>query len=210
MFGGGRPDAAIMRIDALIRRPRVLWRFTAGGLALGLALLGAAPVAGAAPARCVGTDVPASGASATAMRSAVVCLVNQQRATRHLPALHSSARLDQSAQLWTNVMIRTASFTHGPDFSGRISATGYFWSSAGENIATGFQTPRQAVAAWMASTDHCQNILDPEFADVGTGVSAQPLGQYGPSTWTQDFGLWMGHRAPSHNFGPSRGCPYRS
>jgi uncharacterized protein YkwD len=138
-----------------------------------------------------------------------VCLVNQQRAARRLPALRASRRLDSSAQLWTNTMVRTANFTHGPDFSSRIDATGYFWSMAGENIATGFATPREVVSGWMASLDHCQNILNPTFGDVGTGVNSQALGQYGPSTWTQDFGLWMGHRAPSHNFGPQRGCPYR-
>ena len=107
-------------------------------------------------------------------------------------------------------MIKTATFTHGTDFSARISAVGYLWSSAGENIATGFQTPRQVVTAWMGSTDHCHNILDPVYADVGTGLSTQPLAQYSPSTWTQDFGLWMGHSVRSHNYGPSRGCPYRS
>jgi uncharacterized protein YkwD len=202
-----------MRADARIHRPGLLRALAVGTVALGLGVLGAAPVAAAVgipPARCAGADVPALDASETAMRAAVVCLVNQQRLARNLPALHSSARLDRSAQLWTDVMITTAKFSHGADFSARIGATGYFWSSAGENIATGFGTPRQAVTAWMASTDHCQNILNPAFADVGTGVSAQPLGQYGPSTWTQDFGLWMGNRAPSQNFGPSRGCPYRS
>jgi uncharacterized protein YkwD len=144
------------------------------------------------------------------MRNAVLCLVNRQRTARHLPTLRSSARLDRSAQLWTNVMIRTAIFSHGVDFSARISATGYFWSAAGENIATGFQTPQQVVTAWMASTDHCHNILDPGYAEVGTGLSTQPLGRYGPATWTQDFGLWMGRAMPSRNAAPSRGCPYRS
>jgi len=61
----------------------------------------------------------------------------------------------------------------------------------------------------MASADHCQNILSPSYANVGTGVSTHRLGQYGPSTWTEDFGLRMGHRAPSGNHAPALGCPYR-
>lgn len=198
-----------MRTDAFNDRS-VRLRSIAAVVAIGL--LGTPPGAGAAAtpsARCAGADLPASAAAPAAMRTAVVCLVNQQRTARHLPALRSSARLDRSAQLWTNVMIKTATFSHGIDFSARIDATGYFWSAAGENIASGFQTPRQVMTAWMASTDHCHNILDPSFADVGTGLSTQPLGSYGASTWTQDFGLWMGHPAPSQNLTPSRGCPYR-
>ncbi|MGI8864508.1 MAG: CAP domain-containing protein [Solirubrobacteraceae bacterium] len=182
-------------------------------MAVALGLLGSLPLASAAAAgqpACAGADAAAGDASVAMMRSAVVCLVNQQRAARHLPALHSSRRLDASAQRWTNDMIRTSTFSHGPDFSSRIDATGYFWSTAGENIATGFATPREVVTAWMASLDHCTNILNPTFRDVGTGVNSQALGRYGASTWTQDFGLWMGHHAPSHNFGPQHGCPYTS
>jgi uncharacterized protein YkwD len=143
------------------------------------------------------------------MRASVVCLVNQQRSFHRLPALHASALLDRSAQGWTDAMVRTRLFSHGRDFSLRISAAGFAWSAAGENIATGFATPRQVVAGWMASTGHCQNILSPSFSDVGTGLSTRRLGPYSPSTWTQDFGLRMGRRPASHNGGPARGCPYR-
>ena len=138
----------------------------------------------------------------------MVCLVNVQRALHRLPALHANGRLTRSAQAWTDVMVTSGQFTHGLDFSVRIDAVGYVWSDAGENIATGFVTPRQVVVAWMASKDHCQNILNPVFADVGTGVNPHPLLSYAAATWTQDFGLWMGHRNPSHNAAPAGGCPY--
>ena len=144
------------------------------------------------------------------MRDAAVCLINQQRIKHHLPALHVHQDLNRSAQGWTNVMVDTSRFTHGRDFGSRIAAAGYSWSSAGENIATGFLTPEAVVKAWMASPDHCQNILDPTYSDVGTGLSNHRLGRYGPSTWTQDFGLWTGHHAPSANYGPQSGCPYKS
>jgi len=162
------------------------------------------------PAGCADADTPATSASKQAMRTAVVCLINQQRTSRHLPALQANSDLDNSAQGWTDTMVATHQFTHGYDFASRISAAGFHWSSAGENIATGFQTPRQVVRAWMASTGHCQNILSPTYQNVGTGVSAHPVPGFasGPSTWTQDFGLWMGHSAPSGNYGPSSGCPY--
>jgi uncharacterized protein YkwD len=146
------------------------------------------------------------------MRAAVVCLVNQQRRRHGLPALAASDQLNRSAQGWTGTMVLTGQFTHGPGnaFAARISAAGYNWQTAGENIATGFSTPRAVVAAWMASTDHCHNILDPSFRDVGTGESDSAVGNAasGPATWTQDFGLRLGQSAPSGNKGPMNGCPY--
>ncbi len=109
-------------------------------------------------------------------------------------------------------MVLTGQFTHGPGdaFARRISSTGYAWQTAGENIATGYPTPRSVVAAWMASTEHCRNILDPAFRDVGTGEADAPVGAFasGPATWTQDFGLRIGQPLASRNSGPMNGCPY--
>lgn len=169
------------------------------------------PVHRPAPrAGCAGADAQAGSSSLDALRSAVVCLINQQRTSRGLPALSVSQELNRSAQGWTNTMVLTGQFTHGPGdaFAGRINAAGYNWQTAGENIAAGYGTPRSVVAGWMASTDHCQNILDPSFRDVGTGVSSSAVGVYGGGTWTQDFGLRLGQSAPSGNHGPQNGCPY--
>ncbi len=143
------------------------------------------------------------------MRAAVLCLINGERSSRRLPGLHESARLDRSAQGWTSVMGRGHSFTHGADFASRISAVGFRWSTAGENIAAGFPTPAAVVRAWMASPGHCRNILSPSFLDIGTGVSwASVTGAHDPGTWTQDFGLPLGAHTPSANTGPANGCPY--
>ncbi len=172
-----------------------------------LAPAGLAP-ASAGAATCANVNVPASRAPAAVMRAAVVCLVNQQRRLRHLPTLQVSPRLNRSAQGWTNTMVRTGVFSHGANFAGRISASGYQWSFAGENIAAGFRTPLAVVRGWMASTGHCQNLLNPDFGNVGTGVSARPLGPFGGATWTQDFGLWAGLFPPSGNDAPMRHCPY--
>jgi uncharacterized protein YkwD len=168
--------------------------------------------AGARPARCPGADSRASASSVETMRSAVVCLVNRERAERGLPALGASGQLNRAAQRWTDTMVRTGRFTHGSGdaFAKRISTTGYGWRTAGENIATGYPTPRAVVAGWMASADHCRNILDPSFRDVGIGQDDSPVRGFasGPATWTQDFGLRIGQSAPSRNRRPMEGCPY--
>jgi uncharacterized protein YkwD len=142
------------------------------------------------------------------MRLAVLCLINGQRAAHGLPGLQASPRLDLSAQRWTDVMVSSGNFTHGSDFSARITAAGFSWSSAGENIAAGFLTPREVVSGWMGSADHCRNVLGPAYRDVGTGVVPRGLDGVGPATWTQDFALSRGQSPPSGNWGPAGGCPY--
>jgi uncharacterized protein YkwD len=175
-----------------------------------VALLVPAAVSAGRARGCANANRRATRGDAAAMRAAILCLVNQQRTSRHLPPLHADTRLNRSAQGWTNHMVSARVFTHGSNFAGRITAAGYIWSAAGENIATGFPTPRAVLSGWMRSTGHCENILSPSFRDLGIGVVARPVRGYasGPATWTQDFGLPRGAHAPSHNLGPARGCPY--
>lgn len=158
---------------------------------------------------CRDADASAARVSTDVLRAAVVCLINKERSAHGVPSLHSSGALNRAAQAWTDTMVAINSFTEG-DPGARISAVGFNWSTVGENIATGFRTPRQVVAAWMASPSHCQNVLDPIYVDVGTGVNKNAVGSFSrrPGTWTQDFGLPMGRRAPSHNWGPAQHCPY--
>jgi uncharacterized protein YkwD len=163
-----------------------------------------------AAAGCANANAVVGRASIQALRAAVVCLINQQRTSRHLPPLGASRLLDRSAQGWTNAMVSSDVFSHGTNFAARISAAGYVWRAAGENIATGFQTPAGVVRAWMASTGHCQNILNPTYGNVGTGVSRRSVSGWasGTGTWTQDFALSMYKSPPSAHWGPADGCPY--
>jgi uncharacterized protein YkwD len=156
---------------------------------------------------CAGASTAIAASTKSALRAAVVCLINRQRTSRGLPALTADSKLDRSAQGWTNEMVSHHEFTHGADFAERISAAGFHWSQAGENIATGYPTPDSVVTAWMRSAGHCVNILDPAFRYVGTGVSRGAT-IVSPGTWTQDFGLLMGQRAPSGDRAAAAGCPY--
>jgi uncharacterized protein YkwD len=167
--------------------------------------------AAAAHARgCTSAHTAIHSASPGQLRRAVLCLVNKERAARHLPGMVGNSRLDRSAQGWTNEMVSHHAFSHGADFASRISAVGFDWSNVGENIAAGFQTPASVVRAWMGSTGHCQNILSPVYRMVGTGVSDGAPEGNDSGTWTQDFGLWMGQHPASGNYGPAGGCPYNN
>lgn len=186
------------------------WR-SASAAAVGVALAGFAPSAASRTNRgCEHATTPVAAASRPELQRAVVCLINQQRTDRGLPRLVMNRRLNRAAQGWTNVMVHKRDFSHGADFASRISAAGFNWSNVGENIATGYRTPESVVRGWMASAGHCQNILSPNFLDVGIGVSQYSIPGVARSagTWTQDFALPRGRRAPSSNIRPASGCPY--
>jgi uncharacterized protein YkwD len=177
------------------------------------ALALAAPRGHAAGLRdgCANTSVLATSASAQTMRNAVVCLVNYERARYHLPPLTQVSKLTASAQSYTAEMVRDNLVSHtapsGSTPGARITAAGYRWSWAGENIASGFTTPLSVVSAWMLSQGHCYNILAPVFSNIGVGVSPHAAATAsGPATWTQDFGLPLGAHAPSGNWGPADSC----
>jgi uncharacterized protein YkwD len=190
--------------------------FGALACSLGVALFAIAVPVGAAArsraraaAQCAYANAPIGSVPSARLRGAVVCLINQQREARGLPGLRTSARLNGVAQRHTQAMVASGVFSHGADFALRFTDGGYNWRAAGENIATGYATPESVVSAWMASTDHCRNILAPMFRNVGTGVAAGSVGAgVGPGTWTEDFGLLMNQSAPSADTGPESGCPY--
>ncbi len=158
---------------------------------------------------CPNTLTPARRAPSYVIRTAVLCLLNRDRHARGLPRLIESSALDDSAQHWATYLVATHQFTHGTNFAGRLSAAGYRWQTAGENIATGYGTARGVVAAWMASPDHCRNILDPSFRNIGVGEAPVYVrGLPGAATWVTDFGRRMSQPPASNRWGPSDGCPY--
>lgn len=46
----------------------------------------------------------------------------------------------------------------------------YQYASAGENLAKGFNTSSGLIAAWMDSSEHRSNILNPKYSEVGFAV----------------------------------------
>jgi uncharacterized protein YkwD len=227
MMGTHDPNS-FYRVPAmpLAGEPSGQWRMRAPGFALALlaviAVFSALPrFAHASPGAyaagtqdgCANATVAAASAPAQTMRRAVLCLVNYERRSFSLPALRAVPKLTHSAQNYTTMMVRDHFFSHrapnGSTPGTRISATGFHWTWAGENIASGYTTPLSVVTAWMHSQGHCYNLLAPTFSDIGVGVNPDSVaGTPGLATWTQDFGLPAGQRAPSGNWGPANSCPH--
>ncbi len=51
------------------------------------------------------------------------------------------------------------------------------YKAAGENLASGYKKPEKAVNAWMGSSAHKANILDPDFAYIGIGYFLDSTGR---------------------------------
>ncbi|CAG8500970.1 18958_t:CDS:2, partial [Gigaspora rosea] len=66
----------------------------------------------------------------------------------------------------------------------RFEKHGYSYSSAGENVAEGYDDEKSVMKGWMESPGHRANILKRSFKEAGFGKSG--------SYWTQDFGAGSG------------------
>jgi uncharacterized protein YkwD len=179
-------------------RARVFLAAALGALALGAA---GAPAASAQNA-CLGAAGTPAGAPERALVGATLCLLNEQRASRHLHRLRLNRKLSKAARRHAEDMVRRTYFSHdtpsGTDFVERIRRTGYFGSAVewmvGENIAWGSEdesTPQSIVQAWMQSPPHRHNILNRRFREIGIGVApGAPESVEGPAaTYATDFGL---------------------
>jgi uncharacterized protein YkwD len=183
---------------------------TAAVAGLGLATAAQTAPAARPASHCAGANTSARRKPANVIRAATVCEINAERATFGLPPMRENTKLDRAAQQWAETMVATRDFSHGSGPGGRVQAAGFRFSAVGEVIGSGFGTPKQVVAGWIASDDHCRLLLDPTFSSAGIGVigRAVPGAAIGGATWVGDFALPARKRAPSHDFGPAHGCPY--
>ncbi|MFF5142733.1 CAP domain-containing protein [Streptomyces sp. NPDC013157] len=129
---------------------------------------------------------PKAAATASGVVARVLELVNAERGKVGCSALTLNTTLTKVAQAHSEDMALHQNMSHsGSDGSSpgdRITGAGYTWSAYGENVAYGYASPEQVMAAWMASPGHKANILNCAFKEIGVGL-AQP-----DSYWTQDFG----------------------
>ncbi|WP_107102016.1 sigma-70 family RNA polymerase sigma factor [Streptomyces silaceus] len=118
----------------------------------------------------------------------VVALVNAERSKAGCGPVTSNSKLATAATKHSDDMAARNYFDHtspdGTDPGDRITAAGYRWSTYGENIARGQQTPAAVMDSWMNSSGHRANILNCDFKELGVGIHN---GSGGP-WWTQAFG----------------------
>lgn len=132
------------------------------------------------PAGCAAQRDPAVDAQ-------VLASINQNRATNGLAPLVSNSALSQAAFVHSRDMACNRFVDHnGSDGSlwyDRISAQGYVYSNANENIYVGFPdfggTAEGAVDWWMNSQVHRDNILNSLNSEIGVGYVFDPGSEWG-------------------------------
>lgn len=152
-------------------------------------------------AQCAAAGTPAYKLDRKAARKATLCAINVERDRRGLRRLEFDGKQQEAAARHNRVMIEKRCFSHQcageRDLVGRFIAAGYLpctcsWAVA-ENIAWGAgstSSPRSIVNAWMNSSAHRMNILNPRFDEVGVGVHrGSPEGGRRAATFTMDFGF---------------------
>ena len=137
------------------------------------------------PTRTASPANPAAPPAAThALETRALQLINEARSRgAHCgsqsfgpaPPLSLSGTLADVAAGHASDMAVHDYFEH-QDLSGqspadRVRAAGYHEKLVGENIAYGPQSIEEAVQGWLASPGHCENIMDPRFAQMGIGLA---------------------------------------
>ena len=108
------------------------------------------------------------------------------------PSLYYDAFLEHIALKHSQDMQAANQMTHitptgaihypvGSRLRDRVNQESYSWQIIGENVAWNYPSAQAVVEAWLASPEHCANILSPEFTHIGVGKA----GDY----WTQNFAL---------------------
>ncbi|MFL0474949.1 CAP domain-containing protein [Priestia sp. 179-F W1.4 NHS] len=132
------------------------------------------------------TDKAEQTKDASQFEQKVVDLVNQERQKQGLKPLTLNKKLSDVARTKSKDMMDKGYFDHNSPTYGSpfdmMKQFGIEYTTAGENIAKGQQSPEDVMNAWMNSDGHRKNILNPDFTEIGVGYVK------GDTTyWTQQF-----------------------
>lgn len=140
------------------------------------------------------TPVRTDEAAPTQARRALV-LANDERAEAGCPPLVRNATLASVAAAHSADMATQNYFDHtsldGRSAAQRMTDAGYSFSLMAENIAAGQPSAEAAMAGWMDSDGHRDNLLNCELTQTGIGVASDPDSDFG-IYWTQVFGTPAG------------------
>lgn len=122
----------------------------------------------------------------------LLSLTNQKRQEAGLAPLNLSPELSNAASAKASYMIEKNFWAHiAPDGTTPwyfIRNSGYQYQYAGENLARGFNSAGEVVDAWMASPTHRENLLSPNYKDIGFAITSGTLTGVETVLVVQEFG----------------------
>lgn len=111
--------------------------------------------------------------------SQIITITNAKRQTQGLAPLSTNPFLSRAAAAKLSDMFANDYWAHtsptGKTPWSFITASGYRYLFAGENLARDFSDPQSVVEAWMNSPSHRNNILDKNFKEIGVAVESGKL-----------------------------------
>src|SRR5262249_35730789 len=119
----------------------------------------------------------------------ILDLTNEARAEKKLPPLKPDEKLFEAARAHSANMAKQQKMEHvldGKNPADSVKETGYKIASLGENVAWSTGEPiKKIFQMWMDSEHHRDNILKPEYEEIGIGIAANDKGE---TYYTQVFG----------------------
>lgn len=120
------------------------------------------------------SNVPFNIYFADITKSTLERLANQTRTSLGLAPLKPSTTLDKAAELKAEDMVKNQYFAHTSPQGATpwvwFKNAGYNYKYAGENLAIGFFDSIEVYNAWLNSPSHKQNLLNPNYKEIGTAV----------------------------------------
>lgn len=117
---------------------------------------------------------PKTSFFAEVISSTLIELTNQERRSAGLSPLKENLVLNQAALAKAQDMIKNEYFNHtspsGVTPWHWFKKSGYTYKAAGENLAIGFLDSAEVEKAWKESPSHRQNLLNPNFKEIGIAV----------------------------------------
>ncbi len=104
----------------------------------------------------------------------LLSLTNKKRAENGLPPVKLDNELSEAATQKASNMLTNNYWAHNSPNGTTpwvfIKSTGYDYLYAGENLARGFTSFSDVIDAWMQSPGHRENMLSPNYKDIGFAV----------------------------------------
>jgi len=118
--------------------------------------------------------LPIGAGAANYSTTEIINATNSVRVGHQLPTLQVNEQLQAAATAKAQDMIARQYFNHyDPDGQAPwkwLTASGYMFTEAGENLAFDFIDGQDVVPAWLRSATHRANILSSKYTDVGVAV----------------------------------------
>ena len=124
-------------------------------------------------AACSGADAQPNAENLDQIAATTLCLLNEQRADKGLPALKAQAELQQASVDYSELMVDQQFFAHvspsGSVLTQRLTDAGYLGADG----------------AWIVG----ENILSSDYDEIGVGIAVGvPTSDNDGATYTTDFG----------------------